>query len=85
MTRILALASAALIAASATATVARADMASMMSGYAACNTQYNQCVTSGTDMTIASTPAEGLAKIQANSANGVSCGQALQACYASVK
>ena len=85
MTRILALASAALLTATAASTVAHADAASMMQGYAACNTQYQQCVAGATDMTMASTPQEGLAKMQSNMANGMACGQALQACYMSVR
>lgn len=82
MTRLFAVATAALLAASATA---HADMTSMAQGWTACNTQYQACVKGGTDMAMASTPAEGMAKMQSNMQNGMSCGQALQACYASVK
>lgn len=62
---------------------ASADVASMMQCTAACNTSWGQCLTSSTDTMIASTPQEGMNKMQQNSANAASCAQQAQACYSS--
>ncbi|MCB1463911.1 MAG: hypothetical protein KDJ90_16180 [Nitratireductor sp.] len=63
---------------------AHADPMMMAQSYAACNTQYGQCLAAA-DYTIASTPEAGLAKLSANSMHATECASALQACYASVK
>lgn len=67
-----------------TAGAAHADPMMMMQGYTACNTSYSQCLASS-DYTLASTPQEGMSKIQMNAMHARECASALQACYASVK
>jgi hypothetical protein len=67
-----------------TAGFAQADMMSMMQGMAACNTAYGQCMASA-DMMLASSPQEGVAKMQSNMSHAMSCGEQLRACYASAK
>lgn len=49
-----------------------------------CNMQYGQCL-AGADYTPAMTPAEGVAKTNANAGHLQQCGNALEACYASLK
>jgi hypothetical protein len=85
MTRILSILAAATMTVGAAVSVAQADAMTMMQGYTACNNSYAQCVKDGTDMTMAMTPAEGAAKMQSNMQNTMACGEALRACYASVK
>jgi hypothetical protein len=63
---------------------ALADAQSMMAGYAACNSAYAQCQ-QGYDMTLASTPQEGAAKVQANMMHANECVKQYQACWAAVK
>ncbi|MCU0789859.1 MAG: hypothetical protein MUE79_02205 [Nitratireductor sp.] len=85
MTRILSTFAAAAMAMGAATSFAQADPMTMMQGWAACNETYAQCLRDGTDATIAATPAEGMAKMQANMSNGAACNQALMACYASAR
>lgn len=65
--------------------MAAADAASMMQGYGACNSEYQACLSGGTDATLASTPQEGMSKMEMNAQNAMGCAQALQACYGSVQ
>jgi hypothetical protein len=85
MTRILSMVAASAFAFGAAATAAQADMTTMMNGYAACNSSYMQCLQGGSNMTLATTPQAGMSQMQANMQNSMSCGEALRACYASVK
>lgn len=85
MTRILSILAAATMTVGAAVSVAQADAMTMMQGYAACNKSYGQCLRDGTDTALATTPAEGAAKLQSNMQNSMACGEALRACYASVK
>jgi len=85
MTRILSTIAAAAFAFGAAATVAQADMKTMMDGYAACNASYAQCLKGASDMTMASTPAEGMAKMEMNMKNNMACGEQLRACFSSVQ
>lgn len=64
--------------------VANADAMSMMQGYAACNTGYMQCL-GASDMTMASTPNEGVEKMRMNMSHAQQCASALQACYSAVQ
>lgn len=66
------------------ASFAHADPMMMMQGYAACNTSYMQCL-GASDYALATTPQEGMSKIQMNMSHAQQCAAALQACYASVK
>ncbi|MEM7461826.1 MAG: hypothetical protein AAF362_04020 [Pseudomonadota bacterium] len=50
---------------------------------AACNSSYGQCLSGGTDVMIASSPQEGVAKLQSNTQNTISCNQMVSQCYAS--
>jgi hypothetical protein len=85
MTRIISTLAAAAMAMGAAVSFAQADAMTMMQGWAACNETYGQCLRDGTDTTLATTPAEGMAKLQSNAANSSACNQALMACYSSVK
>lgn len=61
------------------------DAMGMMQAYGACNQQYQACLSGGTDTMMASTPQEGMSKIQMNAQNAQGCASALQACYGSVQ
>lgn len=50
---------------------------------ASCNTSYGQCLSGGTDAMIATSPQEGVSKMQANAQNTMSCNQMVRACYTS--
>ncbi|MCG6857670.1 MAG: hypothetical protein LJE67_06345 [Salaquimonas sp.] len=63
--------------------IANADPMMMMQSYAACNTQYSQCL-AASDYAIATTPTEGMSKFQMNMSHAQQCASALQACYSSV-
>ncbi|MFZ1814209.1 MAG: hypothetical protein WBO55_05895 [Rhizobiaceae bacterium] len=75
---------AALLAAGSAGFAQAGDMKMMMDGAAACNSSYAQCV-SASDMTMASTPSEGMNKMKMNMMHGQECGAALRACYGSLK
>ncbi len=47
----------------------------------ACNTAYQACLSGGTDMMMASSPAEGMSKMQMNMQTSMMCGQQLMQCY----
>lgn len=64
---------------------AAAHGASIMEGMAACNAEYRACLKGGTNMSIASTPSEGLDTMQSNGANWAACNSAQLACYQSLK
>jgi len=67
-----------------TAGVANADPMSMATSWVACNTGYAQCLAAA-DMTLAMSPAEGMAKLQANTAHAQACAAQAQACYSAVQ
>ncbi|MGI9402473.1 MAG: hypothetical protein ACR2O0_14555 [Rhizobiaceae bacterium] len=65
--------------------VASAQNAAMnaMQCTSACNSSYGQCLTGGTDAMIATSPEEGMSKMQANTQNTMSCNQMVRQCWAS--
>ena len=61
------------------ATANAQDPMSSMQCSASCNTGYAQCL-QGMDPTMASTPTEGMSKMQMNADMATSCGQQAMAC-----
>jgi hypothetical protein len=63
---------------------AQADPVTMMQGYTACNTQYSACLASS-DYALATTPAEGMSKMQMNAMHAQECWKMLLACNSAVR
>ena len=59
------------------------DPMAMFQCNAACSQFWSQCLTAGTDVMVASTPDEGVAKAQSNSANVMACSDQAGQCYRS--
>jgi hypothetical protein len=68
----------------ASGSLALADARSIFEGNRACADSYSQCLKS-MDFTLASTPAEGSAKLQSNKATMKACDETARACYEAVK
>ncbi|GIL00345.1 MAG: hypothetical protein BroJett030_02440 [Alphaproteobacteria bacterium] len=64
--------------------LAQADPMTMMQGYAACSTEYSSCLAAA-DYALASSPSEGMSKMQMNAQHAQQCFAAWQACASAVR
>jgi hypothetical protein len=62
---------------------AQSDPMSMFQCNTSCSTNWSQCLFGGTDVMLATTPQEGMNKMQMNSQNAMTCAEQARACYSS--